>query len=279
MQGAALRRLPVLVALVTGVFAMNARAAGKDDPLAAAAQQQRKVVQTAGPNSKAYADALYNLGLLYHDHKSSQTFEANVRRLEQALDYFTTYVAHPRADAKARADARKRIKMLKTSMRANRVYKKIEVREAASKTIKAKSWTTSLKARSAKAGRTGKRAMRRRPRDRRVRARLSTFGRTRGWLGRPGGAVRLERRRVSRLRKAAAALLRRGKINAAYQTCRRAVRLDPKNVQLQVQWALTQARAGNVAGATRTVRWLQYRMKRTDWRAVHRKVLKLAQTP
>jgi hypothetical protein len=81
------------------------------------------------------------------------------------------------------------------------------------------------------------------------------------------------------LRKAAAVLVRKGKINAAYRTCRRAVRLDRKNVNLQVQWALIQARAGNLAGATRTVRWLRSRMKRAAWRAVHQKVLKLAQTP
>lgn len=271
MQGAALGRLLALVVLVVGVFAANARAAGKEDPLARAERQQKKAVRTAGPSSKIYADGLYNLGLLYHDYKSSQTYEAHVRQMEQALDYFRTFVAHPRADPKAKADARKRIKLIKASMKANRVYKKIGVRKAASKKIKVKPWSTSLKTRPAKTTGKRKRVKRRTPSFR--------FGRARGRLGRPGPAVRLEKRRVSGLRKSAARLLRQGKINAAYQTCSKAVKLDRNNVKLQVQWALIQGRAGDLVGAIRTVRWLQPRMKRADWRAIHRRVLKLAQTP
>jgi tetratricopeptide (TPR) repeat protein len=267
------------VVLFAVVLATNAHGAGKEDPFARARRQQQKAVRTAGPNSKVYADGLYNLGLLYHDYKSSETREANVRRLEQALDYFRTFVAHPKADPKAKADARKRIKMLKASMKANLVYKKMTAARASSKKIKIKPWTKAMKARPAKA-RAGRKGAKRRTSPARLRRTRRTFsGRTRRWMGRPGGAVRLEKRRISRLRKAAAIFLRKGKINAAYRTCRKAVRLDRENVNLQVQWALIQARAGNLAGAVRTVRWLQSRMKRAAWRAVHRKVLKLAQTP
>ncbi len=83
----------------------EAMADEKDKLLDRAEAQYKKVLAVAPRNSKAHADALYNLGLLYQDYKAGNNDEENKARLRTAMSYYDKYVAHPKAIASAKKDA------------------------------------------------------------------------------------------------------------------------------------------------------------------------------
>jgi hypothetical protein len=100
--------------------------------------------------------------------------------------------------------------------------------------------------------------------------------RWKGWSGKRSPAARLRKRRIARLLNDVTKRVRSGSMNVAYMTCRKAVKLAPGDVKLRVRWALIQARAGDLTGAMRTIKWLEGRISQVRLRAVLLKVVKLA---
>jgi len=82
----------------------------KDKLLARAEAQYKLAFRKAQPASRHYADALYDLGLLYQDYKAGNSDAENEARLRTAMSYYTKFIAHPKANRKARKDALSRKK-------------------------------------------------------------------------------------------------------------------------------------------------------------------------
>ncbi len=106
------KNLDAIMGLGVAYRGMSAEAMAdeKDKLLNLAEAQYKKVLSLAPRNSRSYADALYNLGLLYQDYKVGQSDEENKKRLKVAISYYDRYVAHPKAIASARKDAVQRKK-------------------------------------------------------------------------------------------------------------------------------------------------------------------------
>ncbi len=83
----------------------EAMADEKDKMLEKAEAQYKKVLSLAPRTSRPYADALYNLGLLYQDYKAGNNDAENKARLRTAMSYYDKYVAHPKALLSAKKDA------------------------------------------------------------------------------------------------------------------------------------------------------------------------------
>ena len=131
-----------------------------------------------------------------------------------------------------------------------------------------------------KAARRGKLAARRKKRTA-PRYRWGGFGRgfrrrSTGWAEKRSPAARLRKRRITRLLNDVTNRVRSGRFNAAYLACRKAITLAPSNVKLRIRWALIQARAGDLTGAMRTIKWLEDRVSQARLRSVLLKVVKLA---
>ncbi|MCD6500083.1 MAG: hypothetical protein J7M25_17460 [Deltaproteobacteria bacterium] len=88
----------------------QAMADEKDKLLARAEGQYKLAFRKAQPSSRYYADALYDLGLLYQDYKAGNSDAENKARLRTAMSYYTKFIAHPKANRKARKDAMSRKK-------------------------------------------------------------------------------------------------------------------------------------------------------------------------
>lgn len=89
----------------------------KDKLIAQTEQQYKKVQKLARPQSNVYADATYNLGLLYQDYKIGDSDAANKKRLRTAMSFFKKYTTHPQAEPAARKNAKSRIKDIKRTIK------------------------------------------------------------------------------------------------------------------------------------------------------------------
>jgi tetratricopeptide (TPR) repeat protein len=71
--------------------------------------------------------------------------------------------------------------------------------------------------------------------------------------------LRLRLRRASNLAAAGDKLLKKNKLNAAYQIYRKALRLAPNSLALRERFGVVQLRLGDYSGALRTVEWIRKR--------------------
>jgi len=110
-----------------------AMADAKDEALNKAKEKYEKVMSLAKPQDKIYADALYNLGLLYQDYMSGTSDEDNRARLKKAQSYYEKYANHPKTVKEAKKDAISRAKDItrtfKIMEQMDELQKKQEERE------------------------------------------------------------------------------------------------------------------------------------------------------
>jgi len=87
-----------------------AMADAKDKAISEAEVHYKKVMSIVKPQNKLYADALYNLGLLYQDYKVGSSDEGNKKRLKAARSYYEKYAKHPKSKKTAKKNALSRAK-------------------------------------------------------------------------------------------------------------------------------------------------------------------------